>query len=150
MTTAIARLIAIVAIATLIACGNPLPADTVTWTSSDTAVVTIDPDGGIVTSLTTGTTNVTAISTDDPIVNDAIALTIAPRRPPLDPPVRHRHQRLHERNCNGHERQHVHRRLHPWRPRRQQRRQLRCLHPLEVDGARRGRPHANGTTRHRS
>ena len=51
---------------------------TVTWTSSNTAVGTIESTSGSVTSLTTGTTNITATSTADPTKSDTITLTINP------------------------------------------------------------------------
>ena len=51
--------------------------DGVTWTSSDEAVATIDA-AGTVTSLTAGTTLITATSTTDPTMNDSITLTVDP------------------------------------------------------------------------
>jgi len=111
MPTAIARLIAGITVATLIACGNPPPANTVTsvtidggdraivlgdtptltatvevtgnasttvnWTSSNQTVATIAADGQV-TSLTTGTTDITASSTVDATKSGAITLTINP------------------------------------------------------------------------
>jgi hypothetical protein len=108
MPTAIARLIACVTIATLIACGSSgtvtsvtidggdrtiilgdaltltatvaitgNASQAVTWTSSNQTVATIAPDGQV-TSLTTGTTLITATSTSDPTKSDTITLTIDP------------------------------------------------------------------------
>ena len=110
MHTAIRRLIAGIALATLIACTPGPPASTVTsvtiddgdrtivlgdtptltatveatgaattvtWTSSNESVATIDADGDV-TTFTDGTTDITATSTADPTKNDTIALTVNP------------------------------------------------------------------------
>ena len=106
MPTAIARLIAAVTVVTLIACGATITSvtidggdrtiilgdtltltatvevtgnasTTITWTSSNETVATVAPNGQV-TSLTTGTTNITATSTADATRNDTITLTINP------------------------------------------------------------------------
>jgi len=59
--------------ATVVTTGNA--SDSVTWGSSDETVATIDAVGNV-TTLATGTTNITATSTADPSKNDTITLTV--------------------------------------------------------------------------
>ena len=155
--------------------------DTVTWTSSDETVATIDATG-TVTSHTDGTTDLTATSVFDPTQSDTITLTVDPlgalrwtrqfgtssedyaygiatdengnvyvsghttgalegpnagqqrrlpsrvrprRQRPLDPSVRHQHDRHRQRRRHRRERQRLRHRVHVRRPRRSQRRRPR-------------------------
>jgi uncharacterized protein YjdB len=49
---------------------------TVSWTSSDTAIATVD-DTGLVTAITAGTATITAASNDEPTATASCAVTVA-------------------------------------------------------------------------
>ncbi|MBA2667211.1 MAG: SBBP repeat-containing protein [Trueperaceae bacterium] len=59
--------------ATVVATGGA--SQTITWTSSNPSVATIDTSGNVL-ALTEGTTTITATSTTDPTKNDTITLTV--------------------------------------------------------------------------
>ena len=65
---------------TLTAATTPAEAtpNTVTWTSSDETVATVD-ENGVVTAVAAGTATITATSDDNPSVSDSITVTVTPK-----------------------------------------------------------------------